>query len=82
MINRSERPVLRDGVKLDDEPEPVTSEHDEPGADAGESRAKGAEGATLSSLELFFASVCQSARRLPARAQAGLKRQVHSQAML
>ncbi|XP_026321503.1 uncharacterized protein LOC113231409 isoform X2 [Hyposmocoma kahamanoa] len=81
MTRRSERPVLRDGVKLDAEPEPATPEHEpEGGPDEARPRgaggAGGAEGAAPGSLELFFASVCQSARRLPAHAQANLKRQV------
>lgn len=60
--------MLRDGVKLDVEPAPASPERDEPEAEAG---PRGA-----ASLDLFFASVCQSARRLPAHAQANLKRQV------
>lgn len=69
--------MLREGVKLDAEPEPATPEHDEPETEP-EARVRGPEGAALGSLELFFASVCQSARRLPAHVQANLKRQVHT----
>lgn len=67
-LRRSERPGLRDG-KLAAEPVPASPER--------EAEPRGAPGpAGPGSLELFFASVCQSARRLPAPAQALLKRQV------
>lgn len=79
LIRRSERPVLRDGIKLDVGPAPASPEHDEPEAEPDEARPRGPGGTTAApgSLELFFASVCQSARRLPAHAQATLKRQVY-----
>ncbi|KAL4714359.1 hypothetical protein ACJJTC_009711 [Scirpophaga incertulas] len=58
-------------VKLDDMEEPShQSEHESEVWDPGHS------GADQSSLDLFFASVCQSTKRLPKKHQNAIKRQV------
>ncbi|KAL0870840.1 hypothetical protein ABMA27_004684 [Loxostege sticticalis] len=65
-VRRNDRQIKDTDVKIDDSEEAPPSDQESEAWDPGSDQ---------DSLELFFASICQSAKRLPRRLQHQLKRQ-------
>ncbi|XP_045522052.1 uncharacterized protein LOC123712818 [Pieris brassicae] len=73
MTIRRNRRVIKDDIKMDESELPSDQELETETWGAAEAPEEGGE---HEALELFFASVCQSSKRLPRRLQATLKRQI------